>query len=59
MTRSSPSASAPPATAVPAVLDYRVVNYWLPLLPGGVAYLRLRLTLKEPRQAKPTKQSAG
>jgi len=25
---------APRATAVIAVLGYRVVNYWLPLLPG-------------------------
>jgi hypothetical protein len=29
--------------AVLAVLGYRLVNYWLPLLPGAVAYLRLRL----------------
>ena len=33
----------PRATAVLAVLGYRIVNYWLPLLPGAVAYLRLRL----------------
>jgi uncharacterized membrane protein YbhN (UPF0104 family) len=33
---------APRATAVLAVLGYRIVNYWLPLLPGAVAYLRLR-----------------
>ena len=31
------------ATAVLAVLGYRIVNYWLPLFPGAVAYLRLRL----------------
>lgn len=37
---------APRATAVLAVLGYRVVNYWLPLLPGAVAYLRLRLSSK-------------
>jgi uncharacterized membrane protein YbhN (UPF0104 family) len=35
---------APRATAVLAVLGYRFVNYWLPLLPGAVAYLRLRLS---------------
>ena len=29
--------------AVLAVLGYRIVNYWLPLIPGAVAYLRLRL----------------
>ena len=26
-----------------AVLGYRIVNYWLPMLPGAMAYLRLRL----------------
>jgi len=34
---------APRATAVLAVLGYRIVNYWLPLIPGAIAYLRLRL----------------
>lgn len=34
---------SPRATAVLAVLGYRIANYWLPLLPGAVAYLRLRL----------------
>jgi uncharacterized protein (TIRG00374 family) len=34
---------APRATAVLAVLGYRIANYWLPLLPGAIAYLRLRL----------------
>ena len=34
---------APRATAVLAVLGYRLVNYWLPLLPGALAYLDLRL----------------
>jgi uncharacterized membrane protein YbhN (UPF0104 family) len=34
---------SPRPTAVLAVLGYRVVNYWLPLIPGAVAYLRLRL----------------
>jgi uncharacterized protein (TIRG00374 family) len=37
---------APRPTAVLAVLGYRIVNYWLPLLPGAVAYLRLRLRPK-------------
>jgi uncharacterized protein (TIRG00374 family) len=39
---------APRATAVLAVLGYRIVNYWLPLIPGGIAYLRLRLVNKPP-----------
>jgi uncharacterized protein (TIRG00374 family) len=34
---------APRATAVLAVLGYRIPNYWLPLIPGAVAYIRLRL----------------
>jgi uncharacterized protein (TIRG00374 family) len=34
---------APRATAVLAVLGYRIVNYWLPLIPGAIAYIRLRL----------------
>jgi uncharacterized protein (TIRG00374 family) len=42
---------APRATAVLAVLGYRLVNYWLPLPPGAVAYLHLRLKLKAPGQA--------
>jgi uncharacterized protein (TIRG00374 family) len=33
----------PRATAVLAVLGYRIVNFWLPLIPGAVAYIRLRL----------------
>jgi uncharacterized protein (TIRG00374 family) len=34
---------APRATAVLAVLGYRIVEYWLPLIPGAVAYIHLRL----------------
>ena len=44
---------APRATAVIAVLGYRVVNYWLPLLPGAVAYLRLRLSLNAAGKERP------
>ena len=41
---------SPRATAVLAVLGYRVVNYWLPLIPGAVAYVRIRLrTAKSPQ----------
>ena len=50
---------APRATAVIAVLGYRVVNYWLPLLPGAVAYLRLRLSLNAPGKARPSTPPAG
>jgi uncharacterized protein (TIRG00374 family) len=34
---------APRATAVLAVIGYRIANYWLPLIPGAIAYIRLRL----------------
>jgi hypothetical protein len=50
---------APRATAVIAVLGYRVVNYWLPLLPGALAYLRLRLSLNAAGKAKPSRPPAG
>jgi uncharacterized membrane protein YbhN (UPF0104 family) len=33
----------PRATAALAVLGYRIINYWLPLVPGAVAHIRLRL----------------
>jgi uncharacterized protein (TIRG00374 family) len=35
---------APARIAVPAVLGYRLVNFWFPLPVGGAAYLRLRAT---------------
>ena len=50
---------APRATAVIAVLGYRVVNYWLPLPPGAVAYLRLRLSLNAAGKATPSGPPAG
>ena len=30
---------APRPTAVLAVLGYRLVSYWLPLLPGAIGFL--------------------
>jgi uncharacterized membrane protein YbhN (UPF0104 family) len=33
----------PRTTAVLAVLGYWIVNFWLPLIPGAIAYVRLRL----------------
>lgn len=50
---------APRATAIVAVLGYRLINYWLPLLPGAVAYLRLRLTLRGADRAKSPAPPAG
>ncbi len=50
---------APRATAVLAVLGYRIVNYWLPLLPGAVAYLRLRLSPEGAGHENPPAPPAG
>jgi undecaprenyl-diphosphatase len=36
------AAGAPAAPGVAAVLTYRLITYWLPLLPGVIAYRRLR-----------------
>jgi hypothetical protein len=50
---------APRPTAVLAVLGYRIVNYWLPLMPGAIAYLRLRLSPGPGRPGKPQAPPAG
>ena len=50
---------APRATAVLAVLGYRLVNYWLPLLPGALAYLQLRLRPKAARKANSAATARG
>jgi uncharacterized protein (TIRG00374 family) len=34
-----------PSLAVLAVLAYRTISYWLPIVPGAIAYLRLRRTV--------------
>jgi uncharacterized protein (TIRG00374 family) len=34
-----------PSAAVPAVLMYRLLAFWLPSVPGAVAYLQLRRTV--------------
>ena len=39
--------------AVLAVLGYRTITYWLPLLPEGIAYLRLRHTVGDWREHSP------
>jgi hypothetical protein len=53
------ASGAPRATAVLAVLGYRIVNYWLPLLPGAMAYFRLRLSPKAIDEKKSSVTSAG
>ena len=44
---------APRPTAVLAVLGYWLCNYWLPRLPGAVAYLHLRFRPKANSAALP------
>jgi putative heme transporter len=39
--------------AVIAVLTYRLISYWLPMLPGGVAYFTLRRTVGTWRAGSP------
>jgi uncharacterized protein (TIRG00374 family) len=50
---------APRPTAVLAVLGYRIVNFWLPLLPGAVAYLRIRLNSGNRSPGKPAVKPGG
>jgi len=38
------------STAVLAVLAYRIISFWLPVLPGSVAYLQLRATVNRWRE---------
>ena len=49
----------PRATAVLAVLGYRIANYWLPLIPGAIAFIRLRLRRGNSGKAKPTATPSG
>jgi len=45
------------------VLSYRAISFWLPTLPGGVAYFQLRRTVarwrEEQRALAPAAQLAG
>lgn len=49
---------APRATAVLAVLGYRIISYWLPLVPGAIAYIRLRLRSATGGPREPSTPSA-
>ena len=42
----------PVQLAVVAVLAYRAIAFWLPTLPGGVAYLQLRRTVTRWRESE-------
>ena len=39
------------SVAVLAVLAYRLISFWLPIVPGSVAYLQLRRTVARWKQA--------
>jgi uncharacterized protein (TIRG00374 family) len=41
---------APGSLAVLGVLAYRLISFWLPTLPGTLAYLRLRRTVERWRE---------
>jgi uncharacterized protein (TIRG00374 family) len=49
---------SPGSLAILGVLAYRLISFWLPTLPGGVAYVRLRATVARWRaleeQPRPT-----
>jgi uncharacterized membrane protein YbhN (UPF0104 family) len=42
----------PVETSVVAVLTYRAIAFWLPTIPGGIAYLQLRKTVNRWRTSE-------
>jgi uncharacterized membrane protein YbhN (UPF0104 family) len=47
-----------PAPAIAAVLAYRLYAFWLPTIPGAIAYLQLRRRLPSGAAAAPDPQAA-
>jgi uncharacterized protein (TIRG00374 family) len=47
------------STAVLAVLAYRIISFWLPVLPGSIAYLQLRSTVAKWREQQDQEDSAA
>jgi uncharacterized protein (TIRG00374 family) len=47
------------ATVIPAVLVYRLVAFWLPLLPGIVAFVQLRRTVTRWTDERPARLPVG
>jgi putative heme transporter len=41
----------PASTVIVSVLAYRVIAFWLPILPGAIAYIQLRRTVSQWRAA--------
>jgi uncharacterized protein (TIRG00374 family) len=50
---------APASLAVLAVLSYRAISFWLPTLPGAVAYIQLRRTIARWRDGPGRPQPTG
>jgi uncharacterized protein (TIRG00374 family) len=42
----------PSSLAILGVLAYRLISFWLPTVPGGLAYIRLRRTVARWREAE-------
>jgi hypothetical protein len=47
-----------PELAVAAVLAYRLFAFWLPTIPGAIAYLQLRRSLPSAAVTPPEPQAA-
>ncbi len=47
------------STAVLAVLAYRIISFWLPILPGSIAYLQLRGCGRQVARAERTGRADG
>jgi len=45
--------------SVLAVLTYRGISFWLPTLPGAIAYFQLRRTVARWREEQATPSAAG
>jgi hypothetical protein len=45
--------------SVLAVLSYRGISFWLPTLPGAIAYFQLRRTVARWREEQDEQPSAG
>jgi uncharacterized protein (TIRG00374 family) len=46
----------PIALVVPAVLAYRIFTFWLPTIPGAIAYFQLRRTVARWREERPARE---
>jgi hypothetical protein len=45
--------------AVVAVLSYRGISFWLPTVPGAIAYFQLRRTVARWREEQDAQPTAG